>query len=47
MTPKLKRQDGIQALVVVPTRELALQTHEIFNKINVSLPKMQTKKNTI
>lgn len=36
ITPKLTRQDGIQALIVVPTRELALQTHEIFSKVNVS-----------
>lgn len=35
-TPKLKRADGVQAIIVVPTRELALQTHELFSKINVS-----------
>ncbi|KAL1488392.1 hypothetical protein ABEB36_014866 [Hypothenemus hampei] len=33
-TPKLQRTDGIQAIIVVPTRELALQTHELFGKIN-------------
>ncbi|EEZ97652.2 probable ATP-dependent RNA helicase CG8611 [Tribolium castaneum] len=32
--PRLQRQDGVQAIIVVPTRELALQTHEIFGKIN-------------
>ncbi|KRT81118.1 helicase, partial [Oryctes borbonicus] len=32
--PKIKRTDGVQALIVVPTRELALQTHELFSKIN-------------
>ncbi|KAJ3641344.1 hypothetical protein Zmor_027856 [Zophobas morio] len=32
--PRLQRQDGVQAIVVVPTRELALQTHELFGKIN-------------
>lgn len=34
--PRIKRTDGIFVIIVVPTRELALQTHEIFNKINVS-----------
>ncbi|CAG9764378.1 unnamed protein product [Ceutorhynchus assimilis] len=34
ITPKLQRTDGVQAIVVVPTRELALQTHELFNKLN-------------
>lgn len=34
--PKLKRTDGIQAIIVVPTRELALQVNELFSKINVS-----------
>ncbi|XP_050308151.1 probable ATP-dependent RNA helicase CG8611 [Anthonomus grandis grandis] len=34
ITPKLKRTDGIQAIIVVPTRELALQTHELFGKLN-------------
>lgn len=32
--PKIKRDAGVQAIIVVPTRELALQTHEIFSKIN-------------
>lgn len=36
ISPKIKRTDGIQAIVVVPTRELALQTHELFGKLNVS-----------
>ncbi|XP_011302393.1 probable ATP-dependent RNA helicase CG8611 [Fopius arisanus] len=31
--PKLKRDDGIRALIVVPTRELALQTYECFLKL--------------
>lgn len=35
INPRVKRQDGVQAIIVVPTRELALQTHEIFTKINV------------
>lgn len=34
--PRLQRKDGVQAIIVVPTRELALQTHELFQKINVS-----------
>ncbi|KAF5302698.1 hypothetical protein FQR65_LT08440 [Abscondita terminalis] len=34
LMPKLQRKDGLQALIVVPTRELALQTHELINKIN-------------
>ncbi|KAF2898441.1 hypothetical protein ILUMI_07734, partial [Ignelater luminosus] len=34
ITPRLQRKDGVQAMIVVPTRELALQTHELFNKIN-------------
>ncbi|XP_023016763.2 uncharacterized protein [Leptinotarsa decemlineata] len=34
LNPKLQRNDGVQAIVVVPTRELALQTHELFGKIN-------------
>ncbi|KAK4883441.1 hypothetical protein RN001_006760 [Aquatica leii] len=34
LTPRLQRKDGLQVLVVVPTRELALQTHELVNKIN-------------
>ncbi|XP_053596514.1 probable ATP-dependent RNA helicase CG8611 [Microplitis demolitor] len=31
--PKLSRNDGLKALVVVPTRELALQTYECFLKL--------------
>ncbi|XP_039288781.1 probable ATP-dependent RNA helicase DDX31 [Nilaparvata lugens] len=31
--PKITRADGIKALVVIPTRELALQTYECFNKL--------------
>ncbi|KAK5650923.1 hypothetical protein RI129_001952 [Pyrocoelia pectoralis] len=34
LAPRLKRNAGIQAIVVVPTRELALQTHELFKSIN-------------
>ncbi|KAI4457452.1 rna helicase [Holotrichia oblita] len=34
ISPRIKRTDGVQALIVLPTRELALQTHELFNKIN-------------
>ncbi|KAJ8919054.1 hypothetical protein NQ315_016960 [Exocentrus adspersus] len=34
INPRLKRTDGVQAIIVVPTRELALQTHELFVKIN-------------
>ncbi|KAF5273483.1 hypothetical protein FQA39_LY07500 [Lamprigera yunnana] len=34
LTPRIQRKDGLQALVIVPTRELALQTHELINKIN-------------
>lgn len=37
ITPRLERQQGLQALIVVPTRELALQTHEIISKICVSI----------
>lgn len=37
-TPKLQRSDGVQAIVVVPTRELAQQTHELISKLNVSSP---------
>ncbi|ERL88297.1 hypothetical protein D910_05684 [Dendroctonus ponderosae] len=33
-TPKLQRSDGVQAIVVVPTRELAQQTHELISKLN-------------
>lgn len=31
--PKLQRSDGVRAIVVVPTRELALQTYECFVKL--------------
>lgn len=31
--PKVNRSDGVLALIVVPTRELALQTYELFNKL--------------
>lgn len=31
--PKLNRNSGLLALVVVPTRELALQTYECFIKL--------------
>lgn len=31
--PKLSRSDGIHAVVIVPTRELALQTYECFEKL--------------
>ncbi|KAL0276008.1 UNVERIFIED_CONTAM: hypothetical protein PYX00_003695 [Menopon gallinae] len=31
--PKINRTDGVMALIVVPTRELALQTYELFNKL--------------
>ena len=31
--PRLKRTDGIRALVLVPTRELAIQTCEVFEKL--------------
>lgn len=37
VTPKIQRCDGIQAIIVVPTRELAMQTHELFTKLNVSV----------
>jgi ATP-dependent RNA helicase DDX31/DBP7 len=33
MEPRLKRSDGIHALVIVPTRELAVQTYELFVKL--------------
>ena len=33
LEPKLKRSDGIHALVIVPTRELAVQTYELFVKL--------------
>lgn len=32
--PKLNRSDGVRAVVVVPTRELALQTYECFEKLS-------------
>lgn len=32
--PKLSRADGIRAVVIVPTRELALQTYECFEKLS-------------
>ena len=31
--PKISRADGVRAIVVVPTRELALQTYEWFVKL--------------
>lgn len=31
--PKLTRKDGIKALIVLPTRELALQTYECLVKL--------------
>lgn len=31
--PKINRHDGIRAIVVVPTRELAVQTYELFVKL--------------
>uniref|UniRef100_A0A069DZH0 ATP-dependent RNA helicase n=1 Tax=Panstrongylus megistus TaxID=65343 RepID=A0A069DZH0_9HEMI len=31
--PKISRSDGVKALVVLPTRELALQTYECFQKL--------------
>ncbi|KAK6636924.1 hypothetical protein RUM43_010588 [Polyplax serrata] len=31
--PKINRSDGVYALVITPTRELALQTYEVFNKL--------------
>lgn len=31
--PQLTRKDGVKALVVLPTRELALQTYECFTKL--------------
>ncbi|XP_018562519.1 probable ATP-dependent RNA helicase CG8611 [Anoplophora glabripennis] len=34
INPRIQRNNGVQAIVVVPTRELALQTHELFGKIN-------------
>lgn len=32
--PKLTRTDGVRAVVIVPTRELALQTYEWFEKLS-------------
>lgn len=31
--PKISRSDGVKALIVLPTRELALQTYECFLKL--------------
>jgi ATP-dependent RNA helicase DDX31/DBP7 len=31
--PKLNRNDGLSALVILPTRELVLQTYEYFIKL--------------
>lgn len=31
--PKINRHDGIRAVIVVPTRELAVQTYELFVKL--------------
>ena len=31
--PKIKRSDGVSVLIIVPTRELALQTYEILTKL--------------
>ncbi|XP_030379448.1 probable ATP-dependent RNA helicase CG8611 [Scaptodrosophila lebanonensis] len=33
VTPKIKRADGVFAMVIVPTRELAIQTYELFQKL--------------
>lgn len=33
LEPKISRQDGIHALVIVPTRELVIQTYELFLKL--------------
>lgn len=33
ITPKLTRSQGIHALVIVPTRELCVQTYEVFQKL--------------
>lgn len=37
INPRIQRNNGVQAIIVVPTRELALQTHELLGKINVSM----------
>ncbi|KAF7274293.1 hypothetical protein GWI33_013035 [Rhynchophorus ferrugineus] len=34
INPKIQRSDGVQAIVVVPTRELVLQTVDLFKKLN-------------
>lgn len=34
INPRIQRNNGVQAIIVVPTRELALQTHELLGKIN-------------
>ena len=31
--PKISRNDGIRVIVVIPTRELAVQTYELFIKL--------------
>lgn len=31
--PKIAREDGTRALVILPTRELAIQTYECFLKL--------------
>lgn len=31
--PKLSRQDGLKVLIILPTRELAIQTYEWFVKL--------------
>lgn len=31
--PRIKRTDGVLALIIVPTRELAVQTYELFQKL--------------
>ncbi|XP_014251205.1 probable ATP-dependent RNA helicase DDX31 [Cimex lectularius] len=33
ITPKIARNDGVKALIILPTRELALQTYECFLKL--------------
>ncbi|CAG9833384.1 unnamed protein product [Diabrotica balteata] len=34
INPRIQRTDGVQVIIVVPTRELALQSYELFKKIN-------------